>query len=376
MFTKMLLAFQKVRRVTTQEELEAVQRLRYRVYVEEGGDKEHYEADHQRKMIISDGDSFEGTRIYYVGDPEAPHATMRMRTWQAGQLPEEVRQTYSVELLPTVKELAVSEASAAVALPTRRGTLAVLGMMCHAMYDTIAEMGAGVCYATCVPGLLRKYQKLGFRAFGGSPISTSSGILLPVIFVLHESHLRKVGSPLLHVYKRLERNNKLPPTEPFLPLEWFLSGSRPVEIEEQAIAEELETSLQSGINNHLRESLPQEISKYLFRHGLVIEFEANIEVIQQGANNQDLYVVLEGTLDVLVNGAYLATLVQGDTFGEMALMRDGGQRTASVKTTSSCRLLVVRHSTLAKMEREDPAKALKVYKALVTLLMKRAGLPS
>lgn len=372
--SQLLTAFQLVQRVKTTEELEAVQRLRYQVHVVEGKQKNHPEADHRTKRICSKVDELPETRIYYVGTPEKTKATMRLRCWQPGQIPPVLQRTYSMDLLPPLQDLVVCETTGMVARKTSRGSLSVLGMLAHSIYDTIQETGASVACATCRPGLLRGYKQLGYRSYGGELIETRAGdTLLPVLCLLEVEQLRRARSPLLPIFERLKREGHIPPADILEKLERLLSERHAMELEQQAIAEEIEGSLTQNVQSRLSEFLPGDLFQRLISHGVAIDVEANVEVVHQGDNDQDLYIVLDGSLDVHVNGDYRATLVQGDTFGEVAILRSDGRRMASVKTTSPSRLLVVQHKTLARLEKQSPTEALEVYKALVALLMRWAA---
>jgi len=63
-------------------------------------------------------------------------------------------------------------------------------------------------------------------------------------------------------------------------------------------------------------------------------------VFAQGDGGDALYVIEDGTLDVVQDGAVVATLGAGGYFGEIALLRDV-PRTASVIAKSEARLLTL-----------------------------------
>lgn len=93
-------------------------------------------------------------------------------------------------------------------------------------------------------------------------------------------------------------------------------------------------------------------------------------IIQEGQGGQDMYVVAEGTLRVLKSGhgedEELATLVPGDSFGEIALL-DSGPRSASVVAISACTLLRFERRNLVKI----PSVSLKLYRNIATMVASR-----
>jgi len=93
----------------------------------------------------------------------------------------------------------------------------------------------------------------------------------------------------------------------------------------------------SGVGAPVLERLAQGTRSVLYGPGEAI--------IHQGESGNELFVIEQGTLEVLVtNGAGLTTsvarLAPGQFFGEAALLRDE-QRTATVVATSECQLLVI-----------------------------------
>jgi CRP-like cAMP-binding protein len=60
-----------------------------------------------------------------------------------------------------------------------------------------------------------------------------------------------------------------------------------------------------------------------------LRFEAGAVLAQEGKQGHEFMVIVEGKARVEAGGNTLATLGQGDFFGEVALL-DGGPRTASV----------------------------------------------
>jgi MFS family permease len=76
--------------------------------------------------------------------------------------------------------------------------------------------------------------------------------------------------------------------------------------------------------------LPQATIEQLAAALKHAEFEPGQAVFEQGAPGERFYVIESGTVDVLRNGQTIRKLVHGDSFGEIALLRDGA-RTATVR---------------------------------------------
>lgn len=93
--------------------------------------------------------------------------------------------------------------------------------------------------------------------------------------------------------------------------------------------------------------LPQHILEQVSRNLERLEVSAGTRVIRQGDRGDRFYVVQHGRLVVEADGRQVATLSDGDQFGEIALLRNV-PRTASVTATEPTELLALgRHQFLA-----------------------------
>jgi MFS family permease len=99
-------------------------------------------------------------------------------------------------------------------------------------------------------------------------------------------------------------------------------------------------------------SLPETTVERLAAAARRVQVRAEEEVVRQGEAGARFYVVAEGELGVTVDGAEVATLDDGDYFGEIALLRDV-PRTATVRAR--------RDSTLVALERDDFLAAVNGY---------------
>jgi hypothetical protein len=90
-------------------------------------------------------------------------------------------------------------------------------------------------------------------------------------------------------------------------------------------------------------------------------------LVNQWDPSRDFYVLLEGSAEVRRDGTRLAVLTSGDFFGEIAAMDWGASfgynRTASIVTSSACRLLVVPTATFQVLMRRAPTFAAEIHRA-------------
>jgi MFS family permease len=99
-------------------------------------------------------------------------------------------------------------------------------------------------------------------------------------------------------------------------------------------------------------SLPETALERLAAAAERVQVPAGEDVVKQGEAGDRFYVVAEGELGVSVDGADVATLHDGDYFGEIALLRDV-PRTATVRAR--------RDSVLVALDRDDFLTAVNGY---------------
>jgi CRP-like cAMP-binding protein len=72
-------------------------------------------------------------------------------------------------------------------------------------------------------------------------------------------------------------------------------------------------------------------------------------LVEQGAQEDELYLLLDGVLDVEVDGAVVAQVGPGAMLGERAAI-EGGTRTATLRAVTPCRLAVISPEQISKYE--------------------------
>jgi hypothetical protein len=89
--------------------------------------------------------------------------------------------------------------------------------------------------------------------------------------------------------------------------------------------------------------LERELSASIMRGDAKLERRSLKEgetLVEQGAEGHELYLVLDGVLEVVVDGEPLAEVGPGALLGERALL-EGGRRTATLRARTPARVAVV-----------------------------------
>jgi predicted nucleotide-binding protein len=68
----------------------------------------------------------------------------------------------------------------------------------------------------------------------------------------------------------------------------------------------------------------------------LLEVESGTSIIEQGAPDNDVFLILAGSVNVVINGRQIATRHAGDSVGEMAAVQPSQTRSASVIASTTC----------------------------------------
>jgi CRP-like cAMP-binding protein len=94
---------------------------------------------------------------------------------------------------------------------------------------------------------------------------------------------------------------------------------------------------------------------------------ANQNIFAEGDQGDCMYILKEGTVELLHNGKLLATVEKGGIFGEMALI-DFLPRSATAVAKTDCTLVPVDEKHFSRLVQETPAFAIQVMRVLVQRL--------
>ncbi len=90
-------------------------------------------------------------------------------------------------------------------------------------------------------------------------------------------------------------------------------------------------------------------------------------IFQEGSIGSELYVIVDGSVEIRVKGRLLRILEKGSHFGEFALI-DLQPRSATIRTREPTHLLVLTLEQFERLKKENPAKALAFYEVIAKRL--------
>ncbi len=361
-----------VHRATSEHERDAIFRFRYRVYVDELG-KDVSSADHEHRRIHDLADDAPGTVLFYTGSLDDIGGTVRVQVWRPGTLTPDVRDKYTLEMFPAIDRHAVCETTRLVVTRDLRGRL-IVPALAKAGFEHFAPMPGYFCFANCAPGLVRAYRRLGYRPYDGRLISVGDGLRIPMVLVTSDrAYLREMHSPVLALCKRTFQADGVPPIElaPYADVLHAAAASFEVDSDDvwRMVQDELVGS--SPAPSRLFQGISTRGVRKLTEKGFAMEVDSQQVITRESLLEREIFVILDGQFEVLEHGRRVRVLEKGEVFGEIAFFLDSGRRTATIRSITAGRLLILRRRFIDELLEEDPALAARLLQNLGRVLAAR-----
>ena len=105
-----------------------------------------------------------------------------------------------------------------------------------------------------------------------------------------------------------------------------------------------------------------------------LDFPAGKELCVEGQRGADFFIIVDGAAECLTRGEVIRHLGPGDFFGEIALL-DQGPRTATIRTTTPSRCLVLGPAQFSDLLHQNAEIAVTILHAVVKRLRSAAAAP-
>lgn len=371
----------EVRQAKTAEQRDAIYSFRYDIRVRLRGQHDARGADHPRRMqFILEEDDLPSTTHLFTGSVETIDAIARVRRWAPGEVPDEVRELWSLDFVTNLDALSVAEFSDVLARPEPRDPerLAILSLFMRCFEMCLEPGGPDLIVFDAHPGLISHYAKLlGARRYGGDLIErrAGKGVGVPMVLIPSDAdYLQQVGSILA-------------------PMSWkafVLGRRRKADIGSFSVrfVDDLRPGIEPGTSwpTMERRFFRRGVERWSFFEGLrdavVDELMARGELRQlregeallaEGRGDGGMFVVVDGCLEILVKNTSVDVAGKGELVGEIALLSPSRQRTATVRALVPSKVLVLTHSALRALNDGDPEAGFQVMLNLARFIAERFG---
>jgi hypothetical protein len=341
----------------TEDEKRAVYRFRYRIYVEEMG-KYRSVADHAQRMFYEPCDAH--SRIFYGTENGEVVATARATWGGDAPLPQRMIEQYQLApFLAEVPESAISVGERGMVVPQLRGTDLFLRLI-GASLRFANEHRIQLCFGDCEPHLLNLYLGLGQRTYSKKNVnSPEAGYLIPILFVPEDvAYLRRINSPLLEYVKDFGSEARIPACVERITAAGSAVMSRRL-VESAAYWSEVHGALSEveGSRLSVLDGFTEGDAARCLDRSTIIACRAGDRLLKKGGVARNLFVVLDGTVEVRDGETPLAVFGPGDVFGEMAFLLQRPRSKDVYAVTDGVRVLSLSEATLRQMITSDPAIA-------------------
>ena len=345
----------ETRIATTRDELEAVYRLRYQVYVEELR-RYRGRADQEHRRFVEPED--EWSTVFYAVDGDDMIASARITWGGDGFSPRQIAQYRLDPFLTELPHEVLAVGERLTIAPSRRGG-DVFAEFGNAMDAHHRSLGIQMIFGAFEPHLVSMYCTLQ-RPYADRNINTpDAGFLIPMLsFVDGPDALIGLGP-----------GGGLPRCVEVALATTGTFRSPLLENPDGYLAELLAT-FEAIDPPVFRRMSRDEIAACTF-HSSVISCAAGDGLLKRGGAARNLFVVLDGMLEVRDDGHPVAVLGPGDVVGETAFLL-GCPRTYDVDVVrDGTRVLALSERTLRTLEQASPLAGAKFFANLAAAVAVR-----
>lgn len=114
-----------------------------------------------------------------------------------------------------------------------------------------------------------------------------------------------------------------------------------------------------------------ELAEEVARVGCLIHVKTGASIIQQGSVDSDIYLILNGTFDVIVSGRVVTSKFPNDYVGEMVAIQPSRQRTATVVAREPAIVLKLSEPQFTELSAKYPKMLLLIAKELSNRVERR-----
>jgi hypothetical protein len=344
----------EIRTAETDEEREAVYRFRYCVYVEEMG-RYQATADHVGRRLVDPEDT-RSCNIYATDGTEVI-ASFRMTWGGDGFSPRQVEQYQLAPFLAEIpaEHIVVGERTMIARAWRGSDVFARISEGSQAYNDT---HDVRVVFGACEPHLISFY---GYdqRPYGTRNInSPEAGYLVPLVCFPQGPEalaaLRPDGAVPPIVAEALAGSGTV--TSPI-----YLGEDRYLEV----VLDEL-----AATGAPLLDGFSDDEVLACLQRSHIVAFRKGDLLLKTGGSARNVFVLLDGELDVTRRGATIAALRPGDVVGEVAYLLEQ-PRGADVVAATDGRLLSLSERTLRRLVDTQPEGAAKLHRNLARQLATR-----
>lgn len=358
--------YYNIKLAVTPEEKEKVFKFRHKIYMMELNyhalDMETPEEGH----LYDEIDLSNNSLILYSGDIDNIIATLTLHIYDTNNVPTKFRSHYYLtdKILNCFKN--IGELRYFQILPQYRTKKFLALSLFTYLYMIQAKMNAQhtpeVIFATCFPGLLNKYLRIGCYHYINKMSFDLNVLLIPLAYSPFDmEYLRKQKNinyiPALY-YKNQLKSQRIKLSTYELPKISFIYSREEV----RNYIRNIQNESNQNFLSFLLDTLPRLI---------ILPVTKDKPVLKKDVLDYDMYFLIEGQLGVYQDDHLVATLSPGNLIGEMALLAETHKRHSDVYSLTEAKLILIPRNWIQKLERKNKPAYNRLMKFLIDSLISK-----
>jgi CRP-like cAMP-binding protein len=115
-----------------------------------------------------------------------------------------------------------------------------------------------------------------------------------------------------------------------------------------------------------------DLTRLFGRDENAIEYGAGDQIFKMGDLGQEMYVVVEGQVDIIFDGKIIETINPGGLFGELSLI-DASPRSADAAARGGCKIVSIDQRRFQFLVQQTPFFAIHVMRILAERLRRQTS---
>lgn len=336
----------RVRLAVTPAEREQVFRLRYQVYVEEMHLPFPGSADHGAQAMSDEVDDV--ARLVLVTVDDRPAGTLRAVLGSDGPIPPVLHEEFHLErFIDLVAPERMLFLSRFLVHADYRQTDVTVNLI-RGLQSIWEEQRPELVFGDCEPYMLAFYDALGFRTYCSPYNTVNMDLLYPLVLVVDHEYLEGIGSPLLEWGARdLPEPAALAALRERVPA---IAPARPLDLQGDEWAAEFERlSSDRGGDGSIFAGLRKDEVDALLARSQVLDLEPGALLIRRDNVSRNMYVVLDGALEIFDGERMIRTCGKGEVVGDVAFLLRSLRTADAIAGPDGARVVGISERALHKL---------------------------
>jgi hypothetical protein len=347
---------------SSEEDKLAVFKFRYQIYYKEL-QREVTGLDHQQQIICDEDDLADNALIFYCGTIKNIKCTIRVLIFPPNRVSKKIVNAYSLDKFQGISQYCIVELGRLISRTDDHNAVDIIKFLSSVTLMLINKYNMQIALINCRPGLVFYYLKIGLLPFGRHFVIFPDGIEVPMIGLINKEFTTKTKSPFT---AKIPRHLNTDLIRYYDTIKQFSDNTCYQKKHIGDIIEKYYTNIKSC-------QLPKSILHLLTEYeAFILKIQDKIQLIHENVFEKDIYLILDGEVQVVLDQNKSITLGAGNYVGEFAYFLPNGRRTKKV-ICSNATLFVLKKNSLENFIKYQPQKATVLLTSIITNIIQKTA---